>query len=613
MAAEYNGRLRALRAEMAAQGVDLLMVTTEDAYLAESADDYWRTLRWLTGFGGTLAYVLVTQEKCAFFTDSRYILIAKQVVTADGVDFYDVTQVGADHYIDWIRTELAAVPKASPVFAVDGRTVTLGRGLILKETAESIPGKNVRFVTDLDVMDAVWTDRPQPNYRQIWEHELKYAGVSRVEKLAQVRAELKKRGADTFIVGTMEGVVWLTNLRGHDLKNPLFMSHALVTPDRAVLFAKIERIDAPLQEKLRADGWELRDIDEALTVVSQLPEASVLYYDPFRMNYGLYGAVPEKVRRVEGFDIVNDLKAIKNPVEIENLKKTSLYEGASIFKFINYLKTHAADEDLDEWMAFDILREYRKQCPEFIQDLEPYQPVIAYMDTAAGPHYRATPENNRKIKPSGIILMDIVAHYFGGTTDITRTAYLGPCAYDAQIRHDYTVVFNALYAAMMQVIREGADGAYIDSVPRTIIWNEHLQYGYGTGHGIGYCNAVHEGPQFIAEPSYKKEWAFCFLPLKPGVVTSMEPGIYKPGKYGIRLENDLVIVPDCENEFGTWLKFDNLTFVPFERELLDPELLTKKQIDWINAYHMECREKLAPFMNEEELAALVAATEPLAF
>lgn len=608
---DYNEKLAALRQAMKAHDIDIFLVTTEDAYLAESADDYWRSLRWLTGFGGTLAYVLVTQDKCAFYTDSRYILIAKQVVTADGVDFYDVTQVGADHYLDWIRTELAECAKDTPVLAVDGRTITLGKGLLIKDMVSEVPGKNARFIADLDLMDEVWTDRPEPRYRKIWEHELKYAGLDRKEKLALVRDELKRRGADTFIVGTMEGVVWLSNLRGHDLKNPLFMSHALVTMERAVLFAKIERIEEPLQEKLRADGWTLLDIDCAREEISKLPEDTVLYYDQFRMNYGLFGAVPEAVKKVAGFDIVNDLKAIKNPVEIENFRKANLYEGASIFKFINHLKKHAKDGDLNEWMAFDILRNYRKECPEFIQDLDPYQPVIAYMATAAGPHYRATETSYSEIKPEGIILMDIVAHYYGGTTDITRTAYLGPCEMDEEIRHDYTVVFNALYAAMMQVIRDGADGAYIDSVPRTIIWNEHLQYGYGTGHGIGFCNAVHEGPQFIAEPSYKKEWAFCYLPLKPGVVTSMEPGIYKPGRFGIRLENDLVIVPDCVNEFGTWYKFENLTFVPFERELFDLDLLTKKQIDWINAYHMQCREKLAPFMDEEELKALVAATEPI--
>ena len=608
---DHNERLAALRLAMAKHDVDIFMVTTEDAYLAESADDYWRSLRWLTGFGGTLAYVLVTQNKCAFYTDSRYILIAKKVVALDGVDFYDVTQVGAEHYLDWIRKELEENPKEKPVLAVDGRTITLGKGLLIRELIGNLPGKQAVFQADVDLMDEVWSDRPAPRYRKIWEHELKYAGLDRKEKLQQVRDELKRRGGNTFIVGTMEGVVWLTNLRGHDLKNPLFMSHALVTTDRAVLFAKIDRIDPALQKKLVSDGWELADIDDAGKVIGGLSEDTILFYDRFRMNYALYGAVPEGVKKIEGFDIVNDLKAIKNPVEIENFSKANLYEGASIFKFINYLKTHAADEDLDEWMAFDILREYRKQCPEFIQDLDPYQPVIAYMDTAAGPHYRATEKDHSKIRPKGIILMDIVAHYYCGTTDITRTAYLGPCEMDARIRHDYTVVFNALYAAMMQVFRDGADGAYLDSVPRTIIWNEHLQYGYGTGHGIGYCNAVHEGPQFIAEPSYKKEWAFCWLPLKPGVVTSMEPGIYKPGEYGIRLENDLVIVPDCVNEFGTWYRFENLTFVPFDRDLFDLDLLTKKQIDWINAYHMECREKLAPFMNEQELKALIAATEPI--
>ena len=603
-------RLAALRAQMIKDDVDMVLVTTEDAYLAESADDYWRGLRWLTGFGGTLGYALITQNKFAFFADARYVIKARHDVKIAEMELFDVTKVGADYYLDWIGEQLAALGKKDVVFAVDGRTITTSRGLLIKEKLDGMQGLSCTFRADLDPVGAVWTDRPAPNYRPIWEHELKYTGLDRAQKLAQVREELTKAGANAFIVGTMEGVVWLTNLRGNDLVNPLFMSHALVTMDTAKLFAKIGRIPADLQEKVKADGWELCDIDTAAAEVAKLPADTVLFYDRYRMNYRLFDAVPAGTRKIEGFDIVNDLKAVKNPVEIANMRHTGIIEAASLFKFFHYVKTHAADGSINELNAVEILRKYRSEHPEYIETGYPL--MAAYMENAAGPHYNASPEDYKTAKADGVMLFDCMGHYYGGTVDTTRTIYLGPCSRDAELKHDYTLTFLSLYAAMTQILREGCDGAYLDSVARTVMWNEHLQYGYGTGHGVGYCIVVHEGPQFMAEPSYKKEWAFCWLPMKPGNVMAIEPGVYKEGRYGIRLENNLVLVDDCENEFGRWYRFENLTPIPFERELLDTDMLTGKQIAWLNDYHADCYEKLAPYMDEEQLAALKEATAPIA-
>lgn len=602
-------RLKALRAEMAAQGVDIYMVTTEDAYLAESADDYWRGLRWLTGFGGTLGYALITQRKFAFFADARYVIKARHDVKIAEMELFDVTKVGADYYLDWIREQIKALKRPQAVLGVDGRTISASRGLLMKDNLKRLEDVNCIFRADLDLLDVIWTDRPAPNYRPIWEHELKYTGLDRKQKLAQVREELAKTDANAFIVGTMEGVVWLTNLRGNDLINPLFMSHALVTEDRAVLFAKIERIPDELQARLRTDGWELCDIDTAADEIAKLPQDSVLFFDRYRMNYRLLSAVPAGIKMIEGFDIVNDLKAVKNPVEIENMRHTGIIESASLFKFFHYVKKHAGDGSINELNAVEILRRFRSENPKYIETGYPL--MAAYMENAAGPHYNATPDDYKTAKAEGIMLFDCMGHYYGGTVDTTRTIRLGPCDCEDEIRHDYTLTFLSLHRAMTQVLREGCDGAYLDSVARTVMWNEHLQYGYGTGHGVGYCIVVHEGPQFMAEPSYKKEWAFCWLPMKPGNVMAIEPGVYKEGKYGIRLENNLVLVDDCENEFGRWYRFENITPIPFETELLDLDMLTGQQIRWLNEYHAKAYELLAPYMDEEQLAALKEATRPV--
>lgn len=607
---DLNEKIAALREQMRRRGVDLFLTTTEDAYLAESAVDYWRGLRWLTGFSGTLAYAMVTQDAVSFWTDARYIIQARHQVKIQDVEYYDVTKVGADYYLDWMIRKLTDMPGENLVMAVDGRTITAAKGLLILENLQRLQGKTCTLRSDLDLVNDIWKDRPEPAYCPIFEHELKYAGRSRQEKLADLRAGLAENGADHTIVGTMEGVVWLTNMRGQDLVNPLFMSHVLVTPETAKLFACVRMIPEELREKLRQDGYQLYDIDQAETEIRKISPDARLFYDPYRMNFALFSAVPEPVEKIRGFDLVNDLKAIKNPVEIENFIRTDTRECAALFRFFHYIKKHVAEGNLDEYHLWEPLYRIRCENPEYLR-AKPYPLMAAYMENAAGPHYFATEEEHAEIRPSGILLIDALAHYYGGTTDITRTLYLGPCPEEEEIRKDYTLTLRSLMDLTRQVFREGVDGAYLDSVARRVMWNEHLQYGYGTGHGVGYCIVPHEGPQFISEPSYKKEWAFCFLPIKPGMVMSLEPGVYKEGRYGVRLEDNMYIVEDLANEFGTFYRFQVMSYLPFERELIDVGMLHPDEIDWIDQYHQTCWENLSPYMNEEEKEALREATAPL--
>lgn len=369
-------------------------------------------------------------------------------------------------------------------------------------------------------------------------------------------------------------------------------------------------IPQELQKKLIADGYELFDIDQAAVEVAKIPSDAVVFYDKFRVNYRLVSAIPAGVKKVQGFDLVNNLKAIKNPVELKNFKYTNVIECASLFKFFNYIKKHAAEGKLNEYNVGPILASYRNKYPEALLT-DRCTLMTAYMANGAGPHYTATEAENAEIKPTGVLLIDTGGHYLSGSTDITRTLYMGPSEYDAAIKHDYTLTLISLMDLTRQVIRDGADGAYLDSVARRVMWNEHLQYGYGTGHGVGYCIVAHEGPQFISEPSYKKEWAFCFLPLKPNMVMALEPGIYREGKYGIRLENNVYITEDCVNEYGTFYRFQTMSYVPFERELIDLDMLTNADIDWINEYHQKTLELLTPYLEADEVEDLKKATAPL--
>lgn len=610
---DFNEKVAALRAAMEKKGVDAFMVTTEDAYLAESACDYWRSLRWLTGYAGTLAYALVTRGKFAFFTDARYINTVRNQLKIDGAEIYDVTVVGAEHYLKWVAAELSGMKasKKKLIFGFDGRTLTTAR---MQKIADALRSEalldNVTLRADMDLIADVWSDRPAPYYKPIFDHLLKYAGRGRKEKIADVRKIMKEQGCDHYIVGTMEGTAWLTNMRGQDIINPLFMSHALFTPDTVKLFAKIPMIPEALQKDLAASGYELFDIDAAGAEIGKIPENATVLYDEFRTNCFLFNSIPARVKKVNAFDIVNDLKAIKNCVEIENLRNTNKLEGAALVRILKFLHEQIAGGEYSEYDLDAVLEKFHRRSTEFLCDGND-PTMFGYMSNGAKPHYNPRPETAAKVRPEGVMVMDVLSHYYGGTTDITRTIYLGPSKHDTEIRRDYTLVLRSMMALSRQIFREGTDGAYLDSVARCVLWNEHSHYGYGTGHGIGYCICAHEGPQFIAEPFYKKEWAFCYVSLKPGMVMANEPGIYKLDRYGIRLENNLVVTEDCENEYGKWYKFETLSYVPLEPDLIDATMLTADELKWVDQYNAKTREALAPYLDDEEKKWLEKMTAPL--
>ncbi|MDR1651043.1 MAG: M24 family metallopeptidase [Synergistaceae bacterium] len=606
---DINEHAAALRAEMKKAGIDMYMVTTEDAYLAESATDYWRTLRWLTAFSGTLAYAIFTQDRAAFFTDARYIEWSSKQVKIDGVELYDVTVLGADYYLEWITTVLGSLGQSSPVFGVDGRTITTARKELIDEALKRVPGASMKNGEDL--MAGAWKDRPAPDFKPIFDYPVKYAGRNRSEKAGDVRAEMARRGCDHYIVCTMEGVVWLTNMRGRDIINPLFMSHVLFTPDCVKLFAEISMIPEALQRDLVSSGYELHDIDDASAEIAMIPAGAAVYYDVYRTNSRLSSAIPPHAEVVRGFDIINDLKSIKNSVEIENFKRTNVTECVALTRFFKFLKERGAPEGYTEYQLDGIMEEFHRRSPEFICSGS-YPAMCAYMANGAMPHYNPTPDIAVELKPEGVIITDVCGHYFGGTTDITRTTKLGPCPrYDDDIRKDYTLVLKSISALTRQLFRKGTDGAYLDSAARCVLWNSRIHYGYGTGHGIGSCIVAHEGPQFISETSYKKEWAFCSLPIKPGMVMAIEPGVYKSGRYGIRLEDNLVVVEDTENEFGQWYKFETMSYLPFEPDLIDTEMMSGEELAWLNGYHAKTYSILSPHLDEDERSWLRKMTAPL--
>lgn len=611
---ELNERIALLRQEMVNENIDFYMVTTEDAYMAISGvvHDFWRSLRWLTGFTGSAGYVIVTKEQVGFWTDSRYHLQAAAQVQIDGVNIYNVSEVPAEHYLGWISNYAENSGRDRLVFGVDGRTISTSRGLLMKEHFNNLRDTDIVIEPGKDLINRIWKDRPAPEFRTIWELDTKYTGMSRREKEAEVRREMKIRGAEYYMLGGLEGPPWLSNLRGHEsYASPLFASHMLVTPDELQLFCETRMIPEGLQKKLIIDGYMLYPLDSLTEQLGKIPVGARVYMDSCRTNYLMPASVAKGCVIVQGFDIVNDLKAVKNPVEIQNMRRTNIMESVALFRLFRYLREHVGKERITEYDAHLLLEDFRKRSSEYISDAGVMILSAAYGKNGAWPHYAPTEEQFDELQPSNLIVIDACSHYLCGSVDMCRTIYLGASEYDEQIRKDYAVVLKSFIAVCRQIIRKGADGRSLDSVARSVLWNHHLQYGYGTGHGLGFCNCLHEGPQFIAEASYKKDWAFTDLPLKPGHTMALEPGVYREGKYGMRIEDNLVIVPDMTNEFGEFYRFDNMFYHPLEREIIEANLLHDDELEWINDYHKKTFKLLSPYLDEGEVEYLRKATAPI--
>lgn len=610
---EFEEKIACLRQEMKKEAMDFYMVTTEDAYMAISGvvHDFWRSLRWLTGFTGSSGYTIITEDQVGFWTDSRYHLQAAAQVQVEGVQIYNVSEVPAEHYLGWISSYAKASGKSRLVFGVDGRTISTSKGLLMQEHFDSLTGVSIVIEPGKDLIDRIWKDRPEPDYRPIWEHDIKYAGKTRKEKEAEVRREMEARGAQYYVVGGLEGPPWLTNMRGYESISPIFASHMVVTPETLQLFCKVEMIPEALKKKLIADGYTIYPVEALVEQLRKIPAGARVYMDPSRTNYLMPSSIPEACVIVKGFDIVNDLKAVKNPVELQNIRRANIMESIALFRMFRYLREHVGKERITEYDTHLLLEEYRKRSPEYIYDAGVITLSAGYGKNGAWPHYAPTEEQSDELEPSNLIVVDACSHYICGSVDMCRTIYLGPSEYDEQIRKDYAVVLKAFIAICRQVIRKGTNGQCLDSVARTVMWNHHLQYGHGTGHGLGYCNCLHEGPQTLAEASYKKDWAFSELPLKLGNTMALEPGVYREGKYGMRVEDNLVIVPDTVNEFGEFYRFDNMFYHPLEREIIEPDLLHDDEVEWINAYHAKTFELLSPHLEEEEVEYLRKATAPI--
>ena len=580
---------------MKAAGVDYYMIPTADFHNSEYVNDYFKVREYFSGFTGSSGTLLVWQESAGLWTDGRYFIQAERELDGTGVELFRIGNEGVPTITEFLQKNMGE----GAVLGFDGRVISAQAG---KEYEEKLADKKVSFVYDKDLSVGIWTDRPAFPAGKVTVLDEKIAGKTFEEKRGEVMKKLEKENADSFLLTRLDDLMWLFNIRGCDVEcNPVALSYGYLSKERSVLFIQKSALDDEVSAYLEKKGVQVEEYDSIVTYLKNLPAKGKLLADKRYCSYCLYKTVSETQTIVEKKNPTELLKAVKNPVELANMEKMYLKDSLALTKFIRWLKTNIGKMEITEITAADRLEEFRREVPEFLGLSFPT--IGGYMANAAMMHYEATPENYAVLKPEGLFLVDSGGQYLGATTDVTRTIALGPVS--DEIRKHYTVVA----AGMLQMTNarwlHGCTGRNLDILARQPVWNIGQDYKCGTGHGVGYILNVHEGPQGL---SWQYTEGRPEAVIEPGMDVTNEPGIYIEGSHGIRIENVMVAENDVKNEYGQYMHFKTITWVPLDMDAIDEKYLTETQKEYLYAYQREVYDKLSPFLNEEEREWLRAET-----
>ncbi len=590
-------RLQQVRQLLAERKLAALLVPSADPHLSEYLPDHWQGRAWLSGFHGSVGTLIVTPDFAGLWADSRYWVQAEKELAGSGISLMKISSGGSVEHIDW----LAKTIPAGQTVAVDGSVLGLTTARLLQQALDAA---GVKLDTTQDHLHAVWPDRPALPGAAVYEHLPPFATISRADKLAQVRAAMDKHQASHHFISTVDDVAWLFNLRGADVSyNPVFVAHALIEANQATLFVLVGKISDELAAVLAKDGVALAAYAQASAALAALPPGSSLLLDPRRITLGLRQAVPESVSVREAINPSTMSKACKTAAEAAHVRATMEQDGAALCEFFAWLEQALGKETITELTIDEKICAARARRPNFVS---PSFGTIAGMNAnGALPHYRATRESHAVIEGNGLLLIDSGGQYLGGTTDITRVMPIGQVS--AEQRRDFTLVLKGMLALSCTRFPKGTKSPLLDSIARAPIWAAGVDYGHGTGHGVGYFMNVHEGPQSIAASSMPEPQTA----MLPGMISSIEPGIYRPGRWGVRIEN-LVINQVVETtEFGEFMAFETLTLCPIDTRAIDRTLLRADEIDWLNRYHATVRERLSPHVTGAALAWLETRTAAL--
>lgn len=586
-------RIEEIRGKMIENGMDCYIVPSFDAHQSEYVADHWKSREWVSGFTGSAGTVVVTREKAFLWTDGRYHIQAEAQLEGSGIELIRWGLQGVPTYTEWISKEM---PVGS-VVGFDGSVVSKAN----TKTMEKLFEKNqLKMKIEHDLVGKIWNDRPAMPMGNIIEHAVAYAGKSRQEKFAEVREKMKALDGEYYIIPNLDDIAWLFNIRGTDISYcPFVVSYALLSENQVWLFIDERKISDEVKQSLIADGVVLKPYEDMVGFLSQLDCKSMIY-DPKTTSVLLTSSLKDGIEQIEKGDIVTNLKAMKNNVEIDNLKKCQVKDGVAMVKFLHWVKNNIKHGVVTELEVANKLREFRSQGSLFKG--ESFNTIAGYKEHGAMMHYAADEDSNSTVKEEGLLLFDSGGQYLDGTTDITRTIAAGTITDEE--RTDFTLTLKGHINLNQAKFLHGATGYYLDILARRPMWEHGIDYKCGTGHGVGYFLSVHEGPQGI---SPRKNDTV----LEAGMIITNEPGVYKAGKHGIRIENTVLVVEAENTEFGQFMAFDVISFCPIDLDAVDPELMTDSEKAWLNDYHQQVYDKLSPYLDDEMKVFLIHETRAI--
>ena len=579
-------RITALRQLMKEMNIDVYIVPSSDNHQSEYVGDYFKSREFITGFTGSSGTAVITQTEAGLWTDGRYFIQAEKELAGSNITLYrmgnpDVPKI--DEYLDTVLTE-------NSVLGFDGRTVSMSKG---KEFKNLFSHKNIQMEDRFDLIDSIWTNRPCMSKQPVFFLEEKYTGESTVSKLERVREEMRKVHATAHLLTTLDDIAWLLNIRGNDVAyTPVVLCYAIVMLDCVHLFINESKLSNEAKSYLNKNGVLLHPYNDVYKFTQNLPSDEVVLFDPDRLNYTLYNSIPNSIKCVAQINPCVLMKAIKNDIEIKNIKKAHVKDAIAQIKFMYWLKNTIGEETITELSASDKLETLRAEQENFLWPS--FEPISAFGSHAAMCHYSSSEETNVELKEGSLFLMDTGANYMEGSTDITRTFAIGKIS--DELKQDYTNVLRGNLALANATFLYGCSGQNLDILARQYLWNEYKDYNHGTGHGVGYLLSVHEtSGRIVWRGSGEATW-----PLEHGMVITNEPGIYIEGSHGIRLENELLVRKDIQNEYGQFMHFEIITYVPFDLDAIDSSLLRDDEKHLLNAYHKLVYNTISPYLNEDE-------------
>ncbi len=592
---QISERLSALRKFMKTRHLDAFIVPSTDPHLSEYPPKRWECRKWITGFTGSAGTAVITMKQAGVWTDSRYFLQAAQQLEGTGFNLFKMGMPETPDMIDWIVAQVGNGGKVG----IDGMVYATSEAKALKNKLES---KGIALETRFNPFEEIWKDRPEIPQNKIFTLPEEITGESTKNKIERIVEEIEKAGAEGIVIATLDAVAWTFNIRGNDVEyNPVAVAYGYVSKNESVLFIDPDKLTPPIASELQSQGVKTANYNHIFDYIEELPEKTTICVTESKINYTLYQHLSARCKVIDLPSPIDLMKSMKNETELNGFRRAMVKDGVALTRFYMWLEKTVPTGTVTEMTIAEKLREFRSQQEQYMG--ESFGTIAGYAAHGAIVHYSATPESNSIIEPRGLLLIDSGAQFMHGTTDITRTVALGEIA--PQMKSDYTKVLKGHIALATAIYPEGTRGSQLDILARKPLWDDCETYWHGTGHGIGHFLNVHEGPQNIRTEENP-------TPLKQGMVTSNEPGIYRTDQYGIRIENLVVTQKYKKTEdFGTFYHFETLTLCPIDTKPIETERLTEKEKTWLNNYHRMVYDKLQHHLNEEEKAWLKEKTKAI--